>query len=136
MNGPAATARKVLLNSGRRTHAQSLPLDGSKPLPQEPVEEPDFSSSIEKEPAMPRGIYPRKKRKAASPDDGVIKKKRARKGPGRRAAKAAVPAAGDVLFGYFSDGSLSIAAPNCKGTLSQAQLQLLAKFTKRFEGAA
>jgi hypothetical protein len=100
--------------------------------------------------SMPRGVYDRtksKKRKgaeAAAPAGGEEKprkahgKSRARAAAGAkpRRPREATPPAGEERFAVWSDGTVDIDAPECKGRLNAATVASLYEYVKRLRGEA
>jgi hypothetical protein len=99
--------------------------------------------------SMPRGVYDRtksKKRKgaeAAAPAGGEEKPRKAHGKSRARAAAAkprrpreATPPAGEERFAVWSDGTVDIEAPECKGRLSAESVARLYDYVKRLRGEA
>jgi hypothetical protein len=107
----------------REAHALASQADPQPPAPNE-----------EQEDEMPKGQYDRSKAKPRKPREAKAEGEGPKKRTGRKARAAKVPrASSKARFGVFSDGSVQIDAPGCKGNLSGADVRLLVEFVKKLE---
>lgn len=97
---------------------------------------------------MPRGVYDRSKAtKRTKKDDATAEAAPAARKPRRKkrastARRAAAPPrrprqtreASDTRFGAYSDGTVVIDAPKCKGELDGEQVELLYQYVRRLRG--
>lgn len=124
---------------------------GSKPVPllsrsDDPEDPPPTDSNGHVVPditakeglPMPRGVYDRSKAtKRTKKDDATAEAAPAARKPRRKkravtARRATAPT--ETRFGVYSDGTVVIDAPKCKGELDGEQVELLYQYVRRLRG--